>query len=107
MCCLDLQGCRSPLGTHYVAGDCRTLDPETQSMLRALRYWLAVPEGEPETILEELLRRETLRTIPVNRVMLMVAGNGSEYAQVTQHIAARPPDGGLHSAFFQRQYRLT
>jgi hypothetical protein len=95
------------LGTHYVAGDYKTHDPETQSMLGALRYWKAVPEGEPETILEELLRRETLRTIPVNRVMLMVAGNGSENAQVTQHIAARPPDGGLHSAFFQRQYRLT
>jgi hypothetical protein len=39
--------------------------------------------------------------------MLMVAGNGSDNSQITQHIAARPPDGGLHSAFFQRQYRLT
>ena len=39
-------------------------------------------------------------------VMLMVAGNGSAHSQVTQHIAARPPDGGLHSAFFQRQYKL-
>jgi hypothetical protein len=39
--------------------------------------------------------------------MLMVAGNSSATAQVTQHIAARPPDGGLHSAFFQRQYKLT
>jgi hypothetical protein len=82
-------------------------DPETQSMLKALRYWIAVPEGEPENILGELLKRETLRTIPVNRVMLMVTGNSSESAQVTQHIAARPPDGGLHSAFFQRQYKLT
>jgi hypothetical protein len=72
-----------------------------------LRYWIAVPEGEPENILGELLQRETLRTIPVNRVMLMVAGNSSESAQITQHIATRPPDGGLHSAFFQRQYKLT
>lgn len=95
------------LGTHYVAGDYKAYDPRTQSMLRALRYWIAVPEGEPEAIFEELLRRRTLRTIPVNRVMLMVAGNSSENTQVTQHIAARPPDGGLHSAFFQRQYRLT
>ena len=94
------------LGTHYVAGDYRAYDPETQSMLKALRYWIAVPEGEPEDILEELLKRQTLKTIPVNRVMLMVAGNGSENSQVTQHIAARPPGGGLHSAFFQRQYRL-
>jgi hypothetical protein len=76
-------------------------------MLKALRYWIAVPEGEPEDIFEELLKRDTLKTIPVNRVMLMVAGNSSETAQVTQHIAARPPDGGLHSAFFQRQYKLT
>jgi hypothetical protein len=38
--------------------------------------------------------------------MLMVAGNGSPNSQITQHIAARPPDGGLHSAFFQRQYKL-
>ena len=95
------------LGTHYVAGDYEAHDPETQSMLKALRYWLAVPEGEPGNILDELLRRETLKTIPVNRVMLMVAGNSSENTQVTQHIAARPPDGGLHSAFFQRQYKLT
>lgn len=94
------------LGTHYVAGDYRAYDPETQSMLKALRYWIAVPEGEPETILGELLKRETLKTIPVNRVMLMVAGNSSENTQVTQHIAARPPAGGLHSAFFQRQYKL-
>lgn len=95
------------LGTHYVAGDYRAHDPETQSMLKALRYWIAVPEGQPEAIFDELLRRGTLRTIPVNHVVLMVAGNSSENAQVTQHIAARPPDGGLHSAFFQRQYRLS
>jgi hypothetical protein len=94
------------LGTHYLAGDYKAYDPETQSMLKALRYWIAVPEGEPENILGELLKRQTLKTIPVNRVMLMVAGNSSENAQVTQHIAARPPDGGLHSAFFQRQYKL-
>jgi hypothetical protein len=94
------------LGTHYVAGDYKAHDPRTQSMLKALRYWISVPEGEPETILDELLKRETLKTIPVNHVMLMVAGNSSENAQVTQHIAARPPDGGLHSAFFQRQYKL-
>jgi hypothetical protein len=94
------------LGTHYVAGDYKAHDPETQSMLKALRYWIAAPEGEPESILDELLKRETLKTIPVNRVMLMVAGNSAENAQITQHIAARPPDGGLHSAFFQRQYKL-
>jgi hypothetical protein len=94
------------LGTHYVAGDYKAHDAKTQSMLKALRYWIAVPEGEPENILDELLKRETLKTIPVNRVMLMVAGNSSENSQITQHIAARPPDGGLHSAFFQRQYRL-
>lgn len=95
------------LGTHYLAGDYKAHAPETQSMLRALRYWTAVPEGEPEAILDELLKRETLKTIPVNRVMLMVAGNSSGIAQVTQHIAARPPAGGLHSAFLQRQYKLT
>ncbi|MSP75304.1 MAG: hypothetical protein EXR12_04125 [Rhodospirillaceae bacterium] len=95
------------LGTHYLAGDYKTYGPETQSMLKALRYWIAVPEGAPEDILDELLKLETLKTIPVNRVMLMVAGNGSENTQVTQHIAARPPEGGLHSAFFQRQYKLT
>ena len=94
------------LGTHYVAGDYRAHDPRTQSMLKALRYWIAVPEGQPEDIFDELLKRQTLKTIPVNHVMLMVAGNGSEKAQITQHIAARPPKGGLHSAFFQRQYRL-
>jgi hypothetical protein len=94
------------LGTHYVAGDYRAHDAETQSMLKALRYWITVPEGEPEDVFEELLKRGTLRTIPVNHVMLMVAGNGSPDAQVTQHISARPPAGGLHSAFFQRQYKL-
>jgi hypothetical protein len=94
------------LGTHYLAGDYTALDPQTQSMLKALRYWIAVPEGEPDDILAELLRRGTLRTIPVNHVMLMVAGNASAQSQVTQHIAARPPAGGSHSAFFQRQYRL-
>jgi hypothetical protein len=95
------------LGTHYVAGDYKAYGPETQSMFKALRYWIAVPEGEPEDILDELLKRETLMTIPVNRVMLMVAGNSSRNSQVTQHIAARPPQGGLHSAFFQRQYKLS
>ena len=95
------------LGTHYVAGDYKAHDPKTQSMLKALRYWIAVPEGEPEDIFDELLKRRTLKTIPVNHVMLMVAGNSSENSQVTQHIAARPPEGGLHSAFFQRQYKLT
>jgi hypothetical protein len=94
------------LGTHYVAGDYKAHDPETQSMLRALRYWIAVPEGEPDDILAQLLQRGTLRTMPVNHVMLMVAGNGSPESQITQHIAARPPEGGLHSAFFQRQYKL-
>ncbi len=95
------------LGTHYVAGDYRAFDARTKSMLNALRYWITVPEGEPEEIFDELLKRGTLKTIPVNHVMLMVAGNGSENSQITQHAAARPPDGGLHSAFFQRQYRLT
>jgi hypothetical protein len=95
------------LGTHYVAGDDKAHDPATQSMLEALRYWISVPEGEPEEILDELLKRGTLKTIPVNHVMLMVAGNRSGNCQITQHIAARPPDGGLHSAFFQRQYKLT
>jgi hypothetical protein len=94
------------LGTHYVAGDYKAHDPKTQSMLKALRYWIAVPEGEPEDIFDALLKRQTLKTIPVNHVMLMVAGNSSENSQVTRHIAARPPDGGLHSAFFQRQYKL-
>ena len=94
------------LGTHYVAGDYRAHDPRMQNMLKALRYWIAVPEGEPEAIFDELLRRQALKTIPVNHVMLMVAGNGSDNSQVTQHIAARPPEGGLHSAFFQRQYKL-
>jgi hypothetical protein len=94
------------LGTHYLTGDTRAFDARTQSMLKALRYWITVPEGEPESIFEELVKQGTLKTIPVNRAMLMVAGNGSENTQVTQHIAARPPDGGLHSAFLQRQYRL-
>jgi len=85
----------------------RAYDATTQSMLKALRYWIAVPEGQPEEIFDELLKRQTLKTIPLNHVMLMVAGNGSENTQVTQHIAARPPAGGLHSAFFQRQYKLT
>jgi hypothetical protein len=95
------------LGTHCVVGDYRAFDARTKSMLNALRYWTAAPEGEPEDIFEELLKRGTLKTIPVNHVMLMVAGNGSENSQITQHAAARPPDGGLHSAFFQRQYKLT
>jgi len=95
------------LGTHYLAGDYRAYDTETQRMIKALRYWITVPEGEPESVFEELLKRETLKTIPVNQVMLMVAGNSSENSQVTQHIAARPPTGGLHSAFLQRQYKLT
>jgi hypothetical protein len=95
------------LGTHYVDGDYRLQDAGTRSMLNAIRYWIRVPEGEPEQVFEELLRRGTLKTIPVNHVMLMVAGNGANDAQVTQHISARPPEGGLHSAFFQRQYRLT
>jgi hypothetical protein len=94
------------LGTHYVSGDYKAQDSETQSMLKALRYWISVPEGEPEDIYDELLKRGTLKTIPVNHVVLMVAGNGSKNTQVTQHIAATPPAGGLHSAFFQRQYRL-
>jgi hypothetical protein len=95
------------LGTHYLAGDYKAYDARTQSMLSALRYWITVPEGQPEDVFQELLKRETLKTIPVNHVMLMVAGNGSRGAQVTQHIAARPTEGGLHSAFFQRQYRLS
>ena len=45
------------LGTHYVAGDYKAYDARTQSMLKALRYWMAVPEGEPEAIFEELLGR--------------------------------------------------
>ena len=39
--------------------------------------------------------------------MLMVAGNGSKNSQITQHIAASSPGRGLHSAFFQRQYKVT
>ncbi|MEI6204249.1 MAG: hypothetical protein WCP68_20060 [Enhydrobacter sp.] len=95
------------LGTHYLAGDYRAYGPETQSMLKALRYWICVPEGEPESILDALLKQGILKTIPVNFVVLMVSGNGSDNTQVTQHIAARPPAGGLHSAFLQRQYKLT
>jgi hypothetical protein len=95
------------LGTHYITGDYKTHDSTTESMLKSLRYWIAVPEGDPETVFAELLKRGTLKTIPVNHVMLMVAGNSSKSSQVTQHIAARPPDGGMHSAFFQRQYKLT
>ena len=95
------------LGTHYVAGDYKAYDPETQSMLKALRYWIAVPEGEPEDILDELLKRETLKTIPVKGGGGGGAGHSSKNSQITQHLAARPPDGGLHSAFFQRQYKLT
>src|SRR5258708_13107180 len=95
------------LGTHYVAGDYKAYDPKTQSMLKALRYWIAVPEGEPENILDELLKRQTLKTIPVNRVMLVGAGNSSENAQVTHHIAAIQPNGGEHSAFFQVTYKAT
>src|SRR5438445_7403555 len=52
------------LGTHYAAGDYKAYDLKTQSMLKALRYWIAVPEGEPENILGELLKRKTLKTIP-------------------------------------------
>ncbi len=95
------------LGTHYVAGDHESYDSRTRSMLNALRYWITVPEGEPEAIFDELLQRQVLGTIPVDHVMLMVAGNGSKGAHVTQHIAARPPAGGVHSAFFQRQYKFT
>lgn len=94
------------LGTHYVGGDYRAHDPATRSRLNALRYWMAVPEGPPEAIFDALLEQGTLQTIPVDHVVLMVAGNSSDDAQITQHIAARPPEGGVHSAFFQRQYRL-
>jgi hypothetical protein len=94
------------LGTHYLTGDYRAYDARTRSMLNALRYWTPAPEGQPEAIFEALLKQGTLRTMPVNHVVLMVAGNSSERAQATQHIAARPPEGGQHSAFFQRQYRL-
>ena len=94
------------LGTHYVGGDYRTFDPATRRMIDALRYWTPVPEGEPEAVLEELLACGTMATMPVDHVMLMVAGNGSPDTQVTQHISARPPEGGAHSALFQRQYRL-
>ena len=95
------------LGTHCVAGDARGFDARTRRMLEALRYWTTIPEGEPEAILNALLREGVLVTIPVDHVVLMAAGNGGGDAQITQHIAARPPEGGIHSAFFQRQYRLT
>ena len=78
-----------------------------QRRLTAVRTWAPVPEGEPEDVLAGLVAEGTLRSIPVNHVVLMVAGNASPDTQVTQHIAARPPEGGIHSAFFQRQYRLT
>lgn len=94
------------LGTHYVAGDPASYDATTRRKLEALRYWTSIPEGEPEAIFEELLARQVLRTIPVNHVVLMVAGNTSPTSLPTQHIAARPPEGGIASAFFQRQYRL-
>lgn len=94
------------LGTHHVVGDYRAQDAATQSMLKALRYWTGVPEGTPEEVFEKLLERGVIKTIPVDHVMLMVAGNASDNTQVTQHIAATPPEGGLHSAFFQRQYKL-
>jgi len=95
------------LGTHYVAGDPAAYDPDTRRRLEALRHWTTIPEGEPEALFEDLLARQVLRTIPANHVVLMVAGNSGPTAQATQHIAARPPDGGIHSAFFQRQYRMT
>ena len=95
------------LGTHCVVGDARRFDARTRRMLEALRFWTPAPEGEPDDILETLLREGTLATIPVDHVVLMAAGNGGGDAQITQHIAARPPEGGIHSAFFQRQYRLT
>jgi len=94
------------LGTHYVAGDPAAYDATTRRKLEALRYWTTIPEGEPEAIFEELLAQRVLRTIPVNHVVLMVAGNGGPASLPTQHVAARPPEGGIASAFFQRQYRL-
>jgi len=94
------------LGTHCVAGDMRDFDARTRRMLDALRYWTTIPEGEPEAVLAALLAEGVLQTIPLDHVVLMVAGNGGAEAQVTPHIAARPPEGGVHSAFFQRQYRL-
>lgn len=94
------------LGTHCVAGDMRSFDARTRRMLDALRYWTTIPEGEPEDVLAALLREGVLQTTPLDHVVLMVAGNGAAGAQVTPHIAARPPEGGIHSAFFQRQYRL-
>lgn len=95
------------LATHCVVGDERAHDAATRRMLEALRYWTPVPEGEPDDVLALLRARGVLRDIPLDHVVLMVAGNRSAETQVTQHIAARPPEGGVHSAFFQRQYRLT
>ncbi|MCC7274259.1 MAG: hypothetical protein IT561_16450, partial [Alphaproteobacteria bacterium] len=87
------------LGTHYVAGDDRARDAGTRRRLEALRYWTPLPEGgpggEPEALLDALLAQGILRTIPVDHVVLMVAGNASPDTQVTQHMAARPPAGGL------------
>jgi len=94
------------LGTHYVVGDVRAHDPATQDRLAALRHWTDTQDGDPETVLARLLAQGTLATLPVDHVVLMVAGNASADTQVTQHIAARPPEGGVYSAFFQRQYRL-
>ena len=95
------------LGTLHVDGDYRRFDDATRRMLEALRYWTSVPEGEPDEVLETLVRRGVIRAMPINQVMLMVAGNSGPDTQVTQHLAARPPEGGVHSAFFQRQYRLS
>lgn len=95
------------LGTHFVAGDYATFDEPTRRKIDALRYWTTVPEGEPDELLQDLLTRGTLATMPVDHVMLMVAGNGGRGGQVTQHMAARPPEGGVHSALFQRQYRIS
>jgi len=94
------------LGTLCLAGDYRTHDDALKRRLMALRTWTAVTEGEPERVLADLVAQGTLRAIPVDHVVLMVAGNASPDTQVTQHIAARPPPGGIHSTFFQRQYRL-
>ena len=85
------------LGTHYVAGDYRAFDARTKSMLNALRYWIAAPEGEPEDIFEELLKRGTLKTIPVNHVMLMVAGNGSR--KLADHTTRRGQTARRRTAF--------
>ncbi len=94
------------LGTHCVVGDEASFDAGTTAQLQALQYWTPVDGKAPEEVLDELLQRGVLRSMPVNQVVLMVAGNRSPRAQITRHIAARPPPGGIHSAFFQRQYRL-